>query len=86
MSNSIKEHVKFSTYLYRNLQNNRTMIHKNLFVAVSIQVIVQLIQHFDKIYTSDVYILETMVSKQNLRIIVILFPCTLLYPVTLQIL
>lgn len=39
---------KFKFLCYRSLRNNRTRIHKNLFVAMVIQVIIRLTLYLDQ--------------------------------------
>lgn len=39
----------------RNLRNNRTRIHKNLFIAMVIQVLIRLILYIDQVGIKNYY-------------------------------
>ena len=51
-------------YTYRSLQNHRTRIHKNLFAAIAIQVIVRLTIYMDQIIFKPEQVVNATV-KQN---------------------
>lgn len=46
----------FLSKIYRNLRNNRTRIHKNLFIAMIIQVVIRL----------TVYLDQAIIRKKNI--------------------
>lgn len=47
----------------RNLRNNRTRIHKNLFIAMVIQVLIRLILYIDQVGINFFFVLFNNLSQ-----------------------